>query len=239
VSAALRGGWRIERRAGTAARLHAPWPEDAGPADRVASLCAATVPAVVLGSSQDDRVVDARRAAAAGIEVARRRSGGGAVLVVPDGQVWLEVWLGREDPLWDDDIVHGARWLGELWRTVLEDLGAAPLALHGGRAVVTEWSPFVCFAGIGPGEVLAGSAKVVGVSQRRTRQGARFSSMAPLRWDPTALVAVLDLPATVARAEPALAHAALGLRAVLAVDDRRPDADVVTRVGDALLHALH
>jgi hypothetical protein len=51
--------------------------------------------------------------------------------------------------------------------------------------VRTEWSDRVCFAGIGPGEVLdAAGRKVVGISQRRTRGSARFQCAALGRWDP-------------------------------------------------------
>jgi hypothetical protein len=41
----------------------------------------------------------------------------------------------------------------------------------------------VCFGGTGPGEVVVGGAKVVGLSQRRTRDGARFQCSVPLAWD--------------------------------------------------------
>jgi hypothetical protein len=40
----------------------------------------------------------------------------------------------------------------------------------------------VCFAGLGPGEVLCGE-KAVGISQRRVRTAARFQSVALLGWD--------------------------------------------------------
>jgi hypothetical protein len=51
----------------------------------------------------------------------------------------------------------------------------------------------VCFAGRGPGEVFHGDAKVVGLSQWRAREGALFSSCAYLRWDPTPLLALVDV----------------------------------------------
>ena len=43
--------------------------------------------------------------------------------------------------------------------------------------------PVVCFAGTGPGEVLVAGRKVVGISQRRTRAGARFQCSVPILWD--------------------------------------------------------
>lgn len=61
----------------------------------------------------------------------------------------------------------------------------------------TEWSATICFAGIGAGEVVSikSGAKVVGVSQRRSRQGAVFQCACLLRWEPTSLVELLALSA--------------------------------------------
>ena len=52
----------------------------------------------------------------------------------------------------------------------------------------------VCFDGLGPGEVTSRGAKVVGVSQRRTRLAARFQTSLYLRHDPVRLVALLAAP---------------------------------------------
>ena len=67
------------------------------------------------------------------------------------------------------------------------------MQVHRSRAVRNDWSDVVCFAGVGPGEVTAGTAKVAGVAQRRTREGARLHSMAPLSWDPAALLELLAI----------------------------------------------
>ena len=40
------------------------------------------------------------------MDVVRRRSGGGAVLVGAGEQVWVEVWIPRDDALWDDDVIR-------------------------------------------------------------------------------------------------------------------------------------
>ena len=42
----------------------------------------------------------------------------------------------------------------------------------------------VCFAGVGTGEVSVGDRKLVGLSQRRTRTGARFQCLVHLAWEP-------------------------------------------------------
>lgn len=150
--------------------------------------------ALVLGSTQPATVVDPARAARAGTRVVRRRSGGGAVLVGPGDPVWIDLWLPRGDPLWRDDVVHAPGWVGEWWASVLRDAGAAGVAVHRGGSVAGPWSDLICFAGVGPGEVLAGGHKVVGVAQWRSREGALFHSCAYRRWDPRPLVELLDVP---------------------------------------------
>jgi len=58
----------------------------------------------------------------------------------------------------------------------------------------------VCFAGLGPGEVTAGTAKVVGISQRRDRFGVAFHCLAYLEPVASQIVDLLDLD-TATRAE--------------------------------------
>jgi lipoate-protein ligase A len=209
------GGWLIERRSGSARELHLAWPEAGHEGGRVLTRCEVTGgPALVLGSSQEDGVVDADAVRRAGVDVVHRRSGGGAVMVAPGAQLWLEAWVPRSDALWDDDVVRGAFWFGELWATALATLGADPV-VHRARATVTDWSALVCFAGIGPGEVTVATKKVVGLSQRRTAAGARLQTVAALRWDPRQLLELFDLPAADrGRAEADLAHRAQGLSAL-------------------------
>ena len=57
--------------------------------------------------------------------------------------------------------------------------------MHHGGVESRPWSALVCFAGIGPGEVLDGDGrKWVGISQRRTRDWIRLQTMAHRRWSP-------------------------------------------------------
>ncbi|MGQ0520598.1 MAG: lipoyl protein ligase domain-containing protein [Actinomycetota bacterium] len=151
------------------------------------------------------------------IEVVRRRSGGGAVLVEPGRVVWADVVVPAGDPLWQVDVGRAAWWLGEAWAAALADLGLAGAAVHRGGLVRTRWSALVCFAGLGPGEVTVAGRKAVGISQRRTRDGALFQCAVPLAWDPAPLIDLL-VPAPAERAE---AAADLG-SAVLAVPARAP-----------------
>jgi lipoate-protein ligase A len=171
-------------------------------------------PALVLGSAQPATHVDERAAAACGVEVLRRASGGGAVLLTPGDVVWGDLVIGPEHPRWSDDVVAAAAWVGDAWVEALVELGLAGAALqrHRGNLVRTRWSSVVCFAGLGPGEVLWNGRKVLGISQRRTRRGARFQMAAVLRWDPTALVRLLALaPEDRAAAAAALDVVATGL----------------------------
>jgi lipoate-protein ligase A len=151
-------------------------------------------PTLVLGSTQSDDVVDRRRAAAAGVDVVRRRSGGGAVLLRPGETVWADVLLPAGDPRAEADVGRAFGWVGEAWAEALAVCGVAGATVHRGPPRASAWSDLVCFAGLGPGEVTVGGAKVVGISQRRARSGALFQCGALVTWHPQALVDVLALP---------------------------------------------
>jgi lipoate-protein ligase A len=158
-------------------------------------VCRPTRPAIVLGSTQSSDVVDRAAAASAGLEVVRRRSGGGAVLVTPDDPVWIDVWVPAGDALWKADVTGAFGWLGSTWARALEGLGLTGVGVQGpAPGACTRWSSLLCFAGVGAGEVSVGGRKVVGLAQRRNRSGAWFHGACLLRWDPTLLLATLDLP---------------------------------------------
>ena len=197
----------VEARSGTAAALHAR-PVLGGPTRL--EVLTVTGPALVLGSTQDDLDVDAEAAAAAGVAVVRRRSGGGAVLLEPRRHIWVDLTIGRDDPRWRDDVGQAFHWVGEAWVAALAAVGRDGLTPHRGSLRATRWSRALCFAGVGPGEVLDGEGrKVVGISQRRTREGARFQCLMLRAWEPAALVALLALaPEDRADAAAALAGAA-------------------------------
>lgn len=180
--------WTIEHTVGDTAAFHARTTFEG----RVALFHEVDRPTLVLGSSQRPDEVDARVASALGVDVVGRRSGGGAVLVLPGECVWLDVVIPADDPLWSDDVGRAMTWVGELWRVALAGSGIASV-VHHGRLQPGRWGHSVCFASVGSGEVMAGSAKVVGISQRRTRQWARFQTMCHLRWRPE-LVAALTAP---------------------------------------------
>lgn len=155
-----------------------------------------TGPALVLGSAQPFTQVDEVAARAAGVEVVRRRSGGGAVYVSRSTVVWVDVVVPAGDSLWDPDVGRAAWWLGECWATALADVGVNGATVWRSAMRRTAWSERVCFAGVGPGEVLLGEAKAVGLAQRRTRTAALFQTALVLDWDPAAVLNLLALDVT-------------------------------------------
>jgi lipoate---protein ligase len=205
--------WLLEFERGPAGALHLRSADLAGGEEgRHLRVLEATGPALVLGSAQHRDDVDAAAAGRAGVEVVRRRSGGGAVLVGPGQVLWVDLVIPAGDPLWDRDVIRAAWWVGDAWAAALDYAGVAPTVVWKSRMRTSRWSSRICFAGIGPGEVLVGEQKVVGLSQRRTRHGALFQTAALLTWDPAALVGLLRLDsAEAAAATSALAESARGL----------------------------
>lgn len=202
--------WAIEERRESPTAFHARALPD--PLERTVWVCEPTVPTLVLGSGQRDEVVDLDACRRAGVEIARRRSGGGAVLVEPGRILWLDVLLPARDPLWDDDVARAFLWLGRTWAGALAGLGV-PTVVHEGGLCTTQWSRLVCFGGLGTGEVTdPDGRKLVGLSQRRTRAGARFQCSALASWDPASVVSLLALsPEERANATTALAGVARGV----------------------------
>jgi lipoate---protein ligase len=182
--------WKVERHRATAAE-HVVRSEPAG---RTVRLLEVVRPVLLLGSSQPAGDADEAAAARAGIEVARRRSGGGAVLVAAGQALWWDVSIPAADPLWSSDVGRAFHWLGQAWSETLRTLGFAA-TWHDGPMLHTPWSRHVCFAGLGPGEVLVDGRKAVGISQRRTRTAALFQCCVMLRWDPQAILDLLALEA--------------------------------------------
>jgi len=188
VRSSTAGRWSVEHLVATAAEVHGREVGiDAGPAVWVIE---ATDKALVLGSSQQVDDVDLERAGRRGIDVVQRRSGGGAVLVGAADVVWIDVVIGREDPLWQDDVGLGALWLGEVWCRVLAALGHEA-EMHQAPMGRDSLARVACFVGRAPGELLLGGRKVVGVSQRRTRHWVRMQCACLLHWDGAMLLDLL------------------------------------------------
>lgn len=186
--AAIGGRWRICDERGAAGRLHAAAAEALNDdrVERTIRFSHAESAALVLGSNQRDDLWDAGALRAAGIEMARRRSGGSAVLVGPGRVLWVDLLIPAGDPLWDGDVGRAAWWVGDLWSSAIpgSEVWKGPMRTN-------AWSPVVCFAGLGPGEVTISDRKVVGVCQRRTSRGALFQTAALLEWHPEEYLALL------------------------------------------------
>lgn len=185
----------LDRLLGSPAEFHATEMLD-DPVARVV-VAEATVDALVLGSSQSHGVADAAACAAAGVELTRRRSGGGAVLVERGGMCWFDVVVPADDPRFGGvagDVTASMVWLGRHIAAALGDLGVTGIEVHDEAMVCTPWSRLVCFAGVGGGEGLVGGAKLVGISQRRRRQGARFQCMVHTAWNPERMLGLLRDP---------------------------------------------
>jgi lipoate-protein ligase A len=176
--------WHVEYRRGTASDLHAlDLPEG-----RSINVMVPTAPALVLGSTQSPTLVNTQTATAMGVDVCQRRTGGGVVFVHPQHSVWVDVVIPRDDPQWVDDVARSSMWLGGAFVEALTACAVTDASVYTGNMVRGEFGAAVCFASAAPGEVflLASNAreKVVGVSQRRGRSGARFQCILYRKWTP-------------------------------------------------------
>ena len=218
--------WAVEQVTGSAADLHQrPWP---GPVLRTVWIQHVERPALALGSTQGFDAVDGSVAADMGVEVVRRRSGGGAVLLSPGDSTWVDILIPADDPLWEPDVGRAFHWLGHAWRRAIREAsdGDIDATVHRGAPVRTACSDLICFAGLGPGEVTVDGQKLVGLSQRRTRAGARFQCIVHHRFDAARVLALLGV-------EPDDGAPAETLRSAVAVWVRDPH-----RLVSSLLHAL-
>lgn len=183
------GAWRLERDQSTAADFHGrPLPDPAAPAVWWHEV---TAPALVLGSTQRDDVVDRDACRRAGVDVVRRRSGGGAVLLLPGEVTWCDVIVPRDGPGWSDDVHVPMRWLGAHLAEAFAAVGVADPVVHTGPMDRTPASAVVCFDGLAPGESTVDGAKFVGISQRRTRHAARLQACWYHRHDHADLLGLL------------------------------------------------
>ena len=147
-----------------------------------------TQTAMVLGSRQNESLLNGDLCGRDGIEVVRRRSGGGIVFLAPGEHVWLDVVVPRGDVLWSDDVAQASWWLGDVWVQALNALGVSNVSVHHESLSSDAWGDLLCFAGVGPGEVVQRDdeslSKLVGISQRRTRDYARFQCTIYTKWNP-------------------------------------------------------
>ena len=124
--------------------------------------------------------------------------------------IWFDVVLTRDHPGWNDDVGKSFAWVSDRIRSALSSLGVET-DCHNGPMVNTEWSDLICFAGLGPGELTVDAKKLVGISQRRTRNAARFQVAVLRRWDPMELLELFPMSqGDRERANQDMAEAAVG-----------------------------
>ena len=159
-----------------------------------------------------------------------RRSGGGIVHLVPGMNVWADVTISDDHPRWTPDVIKSTAWLGEAWVHALGELGLES-TMHRGRLETDNLGQMICFASLGSGEVIDSTgAKLVGISQRRTRSSARFQCTVLTSFDSERLI---DLLAPSSRATLPTQAASELQRRVATVD--RPRSDIESAFERALL----
>ena len=187
--------WSRHDWTGTAADFHAMELS----AERALWWCNVETPTVILGSTQSVDDVNQNIADESGVLVSRRRSGGGAVFVHPSDSVWIDITISRDDPLWKDDVAQSMLWLGECFVEALSPWVQAEVYRETFSSGID--GRVVCFASSSPGEVFVASNKLVGISQRRGREGARFQCVLYRHWRPgdwSSILASSDVQSRVA-----------------------------------------
>jgi lipoate-protein ligase A len=162
--------------------------------------------ALVLGRGQ--RPEDVRT----DLPVLRRHTGGGAVLFDAD-LLSLDLVLPAGHALLRDDLGAVFLAVGAAWAAALAGLGVGGLSVHRGPAAgrLGGGDPLraaICYAAPGRGEVLHDGRKLVGLAQRRRRNGALVQCGLLWRWRPAPLLAAFGADP----ADPAIHGAAVGLR---------------------------
>jgi lipoate-protein ligase A len=187
--------------------------------------------AIVLGRGQqlpDD-------APGSGVEILSRHSGGGAVLMDPS-LLSLDIVMPPDHPLLAGGLPAVFDRVGDAWAMALTGLGVPDLAVHRLASTASRRGTqrqrllaAVCYATPGRGEVLAGGRKLVGLAQRRRRQGALVQCGLLRRWEPASLLSALGADP----ADPEITAAAVGLDELGCGD--LVDAEIVSAVSAALI----
>ena len=179
------GSWNIKRPEGSVADRHLTFPTFES---RQIIIHEIDKPTMVFGTAQKDMSLEV----AIECDYVYRKSGGGAVFLEPGKVLWVDFVVPREDPLWCNDIRHSSVWLGELWVRAMKNIGLNG-KVHNEEIRKTELSRFVCFAGLATGEVTVSGKKAIGISQRRTREGAWFQCAALFSWPAERIVRLLQM----------------------------------------------
>jgi lipoate---protein ligase len=152
----------------------------------------ASTAAIVVGRGQVGTFTEDHKLA-----VLTRFSGGSAVLLDAD-ILCLDVLLPAGHPFLDGDLGTIFARIGGAWGHALRSLGVPAVTVWDGPATARrrgtaheQLLAAICYATLGRGEVLAGGRKLVGLAQRRRRQGALVQCGLLRRWQPARLLQAL------------------------------------------------
>lgn len=131
-------------------------------------------PTLVLGGSQS---LDVINAASLGHTELRRRRGGGGVVLLERTDLWVDWWIPADDARWVHDVHTSSMLAGNWWAAALREVVKGEVSVHTGSLSGEPTFRVVCFAGLGPGEVVVDGRKAVGVTQWRVREGVFLSTV--------------------------------------------------------------
>lgn len=190
--------WNERTIRGTVAELHGST-EEVNSKSREIIWRDPTDTAMVLGSAQDESVLDADAVCTRNISIVRRSSGGGAVLVKPSNMIWFDIMLPRDDVHWTDDVNVSFLWIGHAIARALKTCRVQGITTQGAINQRNQWTSLVCYAGIGPGESSVWGKKVIGISQKRKRMVAHYHCNVIREFDATEFVSLLRLEGNLRR----------------------------------------
>ena len=179
------GSWAIKRSVGSVADRHLTLPTFES---RQMIIHEIDKPTMVFGTAQKNMSLETDIQC----DYVYRKSGGGAVFLEPGRVLWVDFVIPREDPLWCNDIRRSSLWLGEVWVNAMKAIGLQG-EVHNKETQKTELSRLICFAGLATGEVTVSGKKTVGISQRRTREGAWFQCAALFSWPAKRIADLLQI----------------------------------------------
>lgn len=224
--------WRYISEVGLASSLHA---DPVKYLDvRTARFLKVEKSSLVLGSSQNPAHFHQSSVSRTGIEIAVRRSGGGAVFLEPSRQLWVDISIPKDDPLYRDDVQKSFFPIGSIFLEVLSRISRNEFEMHTGNLIGGLIGKEICFAGVGPGEITFEGAKVVGISQRRTANGSVFQCTVYSRYP---FVEITDIMGSVVESVPMPGYA-LGIAEIDSEFSQLPDTEVVSILESELIRSL-
>lgn len=192
-------------------------------------------PGLVLGCSQKNAISANLSREPDGMDVVSRQAGGGAVLV-GSWMLSASVVLPNAHALISGNLVASYRWLGEIYASLLQNMGIAAHAINPEEAKELQQTAsaelaWACYGGFSPWEVVVGKKKIVGLAQVRRRTGVLLVAGLLLdRSDWTSLVRAMDKP---------VCHTALLENGTTSCGEQLKRKVTLSEVVFPLAHALH